>query len=451
MIPSAGLVEGSTPECRGPRQLLLYQRAQDVLLSRAAAGGGDDGDAVLLKSNHDGHGQYFGCHENYEATVATGGRLILWRLSLVLALPVLFLLLILGEMATLLLIGPITVLTAPLLLLGIFRPWAAAVSWVFCVLRLPAQAATQLLVGTTAFVGVRRQLMPFLVSRTLIAGSGMVGRNGRFTLSPRASTLRSLTGLSASAWRSVFYFCHVAKALVEPEALARLFHVRQRLQLSVGDCNMAQFAEYLKIGTTMLVLDAIEAGELARAPRLRRPLKALRTINADPDLRAKVALTGGRRWTALQIQRFYLDACRRFVNRSHPEHAEAQHVLRLWEETLEALETDPSRLVGKLDWLTKRYLLDKAGPAAPVAARRKIDLRYHELGRDGYYMQLEAAGLAPTLVEPEQVLAAAAVPPEGTPATLRGKLIRRHAIDGKMRASWFAVELPSGQRVPLSK
>src|SRR5205807_1848031 len=36
-LPEAGLVEGATPECRGPRQLLCFQRAQDLLLSRAAA------------------------------------------------------------------------------------------------------------------------------------------------------------------------------------------------------------------------------------------------------------------------------------------------------------------------------------------------------------------------------------------------------------------------------
>src|SRR5262245_23113693 len=53
-MPSSGLVEGATPECRGPGQVLLYQRAQDVLLARAARGDGTP-DAVLLKSNHDGH------------------------------------------------------------------------------------------------------------------------------------------------------------------------------------------------------------------------------------------------------------------------------------------------------------------------------------------------------------------------------------------------------------
>src|SRR6516162_8710982 len=33
VLPTAGVAEGSTPECRGPRQLLRHQRAQDVLMS----------------------------------------------------------------------------------------------------------------------------------------------------------------------------------------------------------------------------------------------------------------------------------------------------------------------------------------------------------------------------------------------------------------------------------
>src|SRR5438876_1188997 len=81
---AAGFVEGATPECRGPRQVLCYQRAQDVLLSRhAAASGADDGEVVLLKVSHDGDGHHFGSHENYEVTIGTGIALWTWRLILI--------------------------------------------------------------------------------------------------------------------------------------------------------------------------------------------------------------------------------------------------------------------------------------------------------------------------------------------------------------------------------
>lgn len=459
LLPESGFVEGATPECRGPAQLLRYQRAQDVLLSQqAAASARDDGELVLIKASHDGQGHLFGSHENYEATVGTGMELLLWRVSLGLALPLLLVLFALADVAALLLIALVSVPVlswcrrtgrAP------GRKYAACVGWLVCFCRAPAQLVGATLVRYTAFRRVREQLLPFLVTRTIFTGPGAVGADGRLVLSPRAAGLRSVCGMTAAGWRSVFYFCQVLKGINEVMlgdwlSFARLFHQRQRLQLTVGDSNMAQHAEYLKVGTTLLVLDAIEAGELGEYPRLRRPLRALRAIANDPDLQARVALANGRQASALEVQRFYLHACRRFIERRAPAPAEAVTLLDRWEETLDALEENPAALVGKLDWVTKRYLMERAGPGASVEEKRKLDLRYHELSRDGYYLRLEAAGAAPTLVEPEEVIEAMTTPPAGTPATLRGQLIRQYAEDSPpVRASWSSVIVPDSAGVRI--
>ena len=57
---------------------------------------------------------------------------------------------------------------------------------------------------------------------------------------------------------------------------------------------------------------------------------------------------------------------------------------------------------------------------------------------------LEAAGVAPTLAEPEEVLEAIYAPPEGTPATLRGQTIRKFAQARGVRASWHTVLIDDG-------
>jgi proteasome accessory factor A len=323
--------------------------------------------------------------------------------------------------------------------------------WLIFVKSLPLTVPWVLFLQPLAFRRQRRQLLAFLVSRPIIAGAGTVEADGRFGLSPRAPAIAAVNSVTAESFRAVYYFGHVFKAMVyllggDAGAYRQTFRRRQRLQITIGDSNMAQTAEYLKIGTTLLVLDAIEAGALADAPRLRRPLRALRTLCADPDLKAQVRLNGGRSWTGLEIQRFYLDACRRFVERCPSPHPEAEEVLRLWGEALDALEHDPGELVGKLDWVTKRYLLENLGPEASVAEKRKLDFRYHELSREGYYVQLEAAGVAPTVVEPEEVLRAVEASPDGTPATLRGRLIRQHAgAPGQVRATWNAVFITEGR------
>jgi proteasome accessory factor A len=457
LLPASGFVEGATPECRGPKQVLLYQRAQDVLLSQhAAASGGADGDVALLKSSHDGQGHYFGCHENYEATIGTGSELLIWRVGLILALPLLFLLFVFADVAALMLVALLWMLEQSWCRSTGREPGrlhASCVAWVVCLCRAPLQLVGTVLVRHTAFNRLRKQLLPFLITRTIISGPGMVCPDGRFLLSPRAARLRSECGLTAAGWRSVFYFCQILKAINELmlgdwPSFARLFHRRQRLQITLGDSNMAQFAEYLKVGTTLLVLDAIEAGVLREVPRLRQPLRALRAISADPELQTTVPLADGSQATALEIQRYYLNACRRFHNSGPAANGEAQQVLDLWEETLDALEEDPVRLVGKLDWVTKKYLLASAGQGASIEAKRKLDLRYHELSQEGYYLRLEAAGAAPTIVEPEEILQAMTFAPEGTPATVRGRLIRQFAGSSPVRASWSSIHVPGlGLRV----
>jgi proteasome accessory factor A len=449
LFPASGFVEGSTPECRGAKDLLLYQRAQDVLLSQhAAASGGDNGDVALVKSSHDGDGHLFGCHENYEATIGSGVELLVWRVGLALMLPVFFALFLSADLITLWLVGIVSVFELAWCGLTWRKPgkyYAACLAWLMAICRTPNQLVGSAFVRLTAFRRLRPRLLPFLITRTIISGPGMVCPDGRLVLSPRATRLYSVCGMTAAGWRSVFYFCHIFKSLNELilgdwRSIAHLFRRRQRLQITIGDSNMAQFAEYLKVGTTLLVLDAIEAGDLAEVPRLRRPLQALRSISADLELQATLPLADGNRATALEIQRFYLNACRHSLKRRDVSDPAAQDVITLWEDTLDALEASPAALVGKLDWVTKKHLLDRLGPNAPVEEMRKLDLRYHELSRDGYYLRLEAAGVAPTLVQPEDVLKATTTPPEGTPATTRGRVIREFATPGRLvRASWSSV------------
>ncbi len=85
-----GLIEGATPECRGPAQTLLYQRAQEALLLKALpraqaalASAGHPGELALLRNCRDAEGHIYGAQENYEAEIASGPTLLLLRLCLV--------------------------------------------------------------------------------------------------------------------------------------------------------------------------------------------------------------------------------------------------------------------------------------------------------------------------------------------------------------------------------
>jgi hypothetical protein len=257
-----------------------------------------------------------------------------------------------------------------------------------------------------------------------------------------------VTGLNASGIdRPVFNYGHWLKSLIcgmdaaKRDKMSPLSKSVGRLQISIGDSNLCEEAEYLRVGTTMLVLDATEAGAMPPVPRLRRPLKALRRIIADPALEARVHLSGRRDWTAIQIQRFYLDACKRFLAARPDAPAEAHDLVHRWEDVLDRLETDPGSLVGRIDWITKRMLLEQCAAGESWPVRKKIDLRYHELSPEGYFHRLCAAGVARPVLSEDEVEGARHHPPPDSPATERGRLIREHAGGRKIRVNWEGVAL----------
>ncbi len=508
-----GLIEGATPECRTPRQVLVYQRAQDHLLRESTTGSHVQGEFTLLKNDRDSRDNVYGAQENYEVRVAEGWRLVAWRLGLALLAPLMLLgwlglllqvvtliaylaaagllylvlrgflplparrralLLLLGEMAA---EGDETAAPLPLWLEVFFLQFTRLVT-------APLALGLWLVGRLTAFVPHRRQLLPFLASRSVIGGTGMLDKDGRFHLADKAEAMNCLIGYGGFLNdRPMFSFGHFFKAMAfqawaAPGDYLALFRPRQRLQICLGDSNMCEEAEYLRVGVTLLILDAIESEGMPPVPRLRSCRRAVRTLSADPTLSARVPLSGGRQWTALQIQRFYLNAVRQFLDRRPDAPEEAHDVFRRWEEVLDALEeaaTCPDEqhalshdaagesllaesrpnialepLVGRLDWVTKQFLLDEAGAGAPWEARKKIDLRYHELSGEGYFVQLADAGYATRIVTDEELDRAVRTPPPGTPASARGRYIREFA-EGTLpfRVNWNSIVIGRGLKAKI--
>jgi len=315
------------------------------------------------------------------------------------------------------------------------------------------------LLKLTAFSAVRRKLLPFLVSRSIVTGAGMLDARGQFHVADKGPGINCVLGFGGIIGdHPIFSMGHFFKAIYaeswfSPREYLTLFSARQRLQIAIGDSNMSETAQLLRVGTTMLVLDAIDAGFFADVPRMKSPIRALHAICADPTLRAAVQFRREDQATALQLQRFYLATCRAFLGAQTDVPAEAWEVLDLWRRTLVDLEqiaqgSEPPRsLLGAVDWVTKKYLLEKAGTGLPWADRKKIDIRYHELTAQGYFELLRAAGLAPPVVDDEAVDRATRTPPPGTPATTRGHYIREFgAGDIPLSVNWKTITFGTGWR-----
>lgn len=454
-----GLVEGGTPECRSPGAALIQQRAQDMLLAgvlpeveRRLALRGHPARVTLRKNCRDAEGNVYGAQENYEAELARGPALWAWRAGLVALVPV-ALVSTLGTWAVALVALAVAIVTlVPMGLAGLGSAWvrrralyqevfgrhgaqalermfAPPLSWIERALWEPVMRPFFWLAAAVGFRRVRQQAMAFLVTRPVLTGAGTLHPDERFGLSEKGPSMirgsrRSVDREDRCIWDGG-NLCKgvLGLAMFHWRHFAALFGRRQRLQLGLSDSNVTQIAELLKLGTTALVIDMVEAGALADLPPLLRPIDALQAVIGDPTLRASIRW-GDRSLTALEVQRLYWERARRFVRDSATPSLEAMELVELWGRTLDGLERDPASQVGRVDWVTKRFLLDTAGEGEPWAVRKTIDLKLHQLGPEGYLALLEAEGLAPRVVGLVEVAEAIHTPPPDSPAGIRSRLIR---------------------------
>jgi len=306
----------------------------------------------------------------------------------------------------------------------------------------------------TSFADIVRDLTPFFVSRQIFTGAGKVGLEAQwddrgrhvFQLTQRADFFETEVGLETTLKRPII------NTRDEPHADPEKY---RRLHVIVGDANLCEVATFLKLGTTAIVLKMIEDGFLPDFS-LVNPVAAIHEVSRDVSLSAPVALTDGRRMTALQLQSEYLEIARKYVDRED-DTAENREVLERWESVLEALGTDPRSLSGQLDWVAKLRLLDgyrdRDGLTWSDPKLRAIDLQYHDVRRErGLYHRLERSGKIERLTTDDEIERAVMEPPDDTRAYFRGRCITRFP-DAIAAASWDSVILDTGrdalQRIPM--
>lgn len=275
------------------------------------------------------------------------------------------------------------------------------------------------------FADVVAGLLPFLVSRQLIAGAGKVGREAQeqgmsswgFQLSQRADFMETELGVDTMHNRPIL------NTRDEPHADPRKY---RRLHLIVGDANMCEYATALKVGTTRLVLDLIERHG---APHfeLEHPVWAIRALSHDPELKTTVKQQNGQTISGCELQQAYLHAAHKMLAGSDQE---TDWILGEWEATLALLEHDRFALVGQVDWITKLWLLETFIQEEQLEWNdpwlASLDLEYHNVNPDrGLYLGLEMEGRVKRLVADADIVAAMDDGPSDTRGGIRGMCVRR--------------------------
>ena len=403
-----GHPEYATPECTGPAQATLADRAGDLLVARGAELLRRRGAAArLFKNNVDGKGATYGTHENYLVSRAID------------------------------------------------------------------------------FDDLVQALVPLLVVRPLLVGSGRVGigavaRGADFQISQRADYLEKVVGLGTTVDRPL------VNTRDEPHSDPERW---RRLHLVPGDANCFDTMTWLKLGMTSLVLQVLADGVPAswRRLRLADPVTQAREVSRDTRLRGALELADGRRLSALEILEQYLETVRGHLGdqgRAAPapvgdplrpdlsaladgadtDGAETGAILAFWQASLRELQAlrdggNESDAAGHLEWVAKKQLLDATARRHPGARGRDVlhavDLAWSELSPAGRGLaeRVPAGVDARGGLDEQMGEASLAEPPSTTRAWLRGRLVS--AFPGQVvAAGWHSMVLETGEkdqrRLPLT-
>jgi proteasome accessory factor A len=230
----------------------------------------------------------------------------------------------------------------------------------------------------------------------------------------------------------------------------------RRLHVIIGDANLSETQNLLKVGTTALMLAALEDGALPDSLDLFDPVEACWKVSHDTGLGRPLELDGGGTATALELQGRYLEWLSKYVEKELDDPV-WNLVISEWERVLDALDEDVMRLADTLDWVAKKRLLEgyveRDGIEWSNAKLRAFDLQYHDVDPErGLYNRLASRGAMRRLFDDTQIDAARANPPARTRAYFRGRCVSEFS-DALVAANWDSLVFDIGEshlkRVPM--
>jgi hypothetical protein len=272
-------------------------------------------------------------------------------------------------------------------------------------------------------------MLPFFVTRQIFAGAGRVGCYSdmfEYGGDEEEDVAYQISQRSDHIVTEIYQWIQFSRAIINTrdEPLAD-WGMYRRLHLLVGDSNMSEYATALKVGTTSLILQLIEE-QIIPEVSLLDPVQAIRDISRDPSYRWEVQLEDGHYSTAPEVQRHYLELAERYLRGRDPE---GDWVLDEWRFVLDGLAHDPSSLMDRIDWVAKKWLLERFMKEEGLDWRdpwiQSLDLEYHNLNPDkGLYFDLRNRGLMKRVVSEKRVNRAIVTPPGNTRARARSAVMR---------------------------
>lgn len=261
--------------------------------------------------------------------------------------------------------------------------------------------------------------VPFLVSRQIFDGAGCWDRDGSFFISQRA-----------------LFMGKNKRHAPFPVALKdqRSGFVSGRLHLTTGDSNMLEFAAFLKLGTTSLVLSLIESGWTSKM-NCTSPMIDFYNISRSCP-RDRVIYVAKMGWiSALDVQEHYIEAVRHGLTCATFDSEETEHestvIVAAWEAALHALSrNDIAWMRGRFDWVTKQWFVNhqNVGKKKSEAGNRvqsDFDILYHLIGEGSLQERMNAHWQDRRIVTDDEIVRAIECAPVRTRACIRAEFVRQ--------------------------
>ena len=230
-------------------------------------------------------------------------------------------------------------------------------------------------------------LLAFLATRQIFTGAGRVGQANplafEFELrNPKRRVDFQISQRADHIVNDIYQWVQFNRAIInardEPLADYRKY---RRLHLLIGDSNMSPFATALKIGTTACVLTLLEEGHLPKRPqpesmRFRARARSL-AIRPGPGSSGWKMANDSSASTSNGVLRAGAQTSWRRERRDRLAARELEFHSR------SALATKPDALIGGVDWITKKWLLETFMEAEGLSWDdpwlQSLDLEYHNI------------------------------------------------------------------------
>jgi proteasome accessory factor A len=275
-------------------------------------------------------------------------------------------------------------------------------------------------------------LLSFLATRQIFTGAGRVGQTNPLAFDYELSNANGervdfqISQRADHIVNDVYQWVQFNRAIInardEPLADYRKY---RRLHLLIGDSNVSPFATALKVGTTSLVLTLLEEHRLLDNVVLHDAVAATREISRKCTGRCPVRLEDGRTRDALDIQYEFLEHTKKHFAGTD---GETDWILESWAFTLDALREKPDLLIGGVDWLSKKWLLETFRESERLSWQdpwlQSLDLEYHNINpARGLFHGLKPAKAIGEFNDRARRPDAAKAPPGDTRAHGRGRAV----------------------------